>query len=424
MPRNIALRRAVAAHNLRAAHIQRTRRLIALAQEGEGETPEWLPEGAVAFIDFENEHYYMDGAEVAVTDILGSDVPAGYTFDVGDIGASGWGDPSSNLGAVFKGAAKATLLAGATIVVHGTIDAGEFSGGFVFTLFDTPDFNATYDILFNPGTVNMGDGFGGEAGIAENDGWTANAANRAAFTVTPTNMAYAVNGVAGVGTPFNPQNWTSPALDTVGLTASAGCTIHSVTIYEPVADAALPALSALTPEDWLPEGATLYADWVNERAWDGSEEVEVTDLFAWNVGNYSGDDWERDFDGSTSFTVVVEFDKTEGHDFSAWMFDDPNFNEESYVRAVEAETGISVASGEDTDTTSALANGIHKVAFTWTPTTLAASFDGGAVLTATRAMASAANRIAFVSAKESLGTRTVTFLAAVENAALPALSAL
>ena len=177
-----------------------------------------------------------------------------------------------------------------------------------------------------------------------------------------------------------------------------------------------------TPE-WLPEGATLYADWVNERAWNGSEEVEVTDLFT-ELVNYAGNGWERSFDGSTSITVVVEFDTSEFGDFTTWMFDDPNFNEESYVRAIEAEAGVSINSGEDSDTASALSEGIHKVAFNWTPTTLSASFDGGAVLTATRAMASAANRIALVSTRAELGTRTVTFLAAVADAALPALSAL
>ena len=47
---------------------------------GGSDAPEWLPSGAVFFIDTVNDHYYADGAERTKSDLLTDDSPTLYSF--------------------------------------------------------------------------------------------------------------------------------------------------------------------------------------------------------------------------------------------------------------------------------------------------------------------------------------------------------
>jgi hypothetical protein len=84
---------------------------------GAAPAPDWLPDGAIAFLDFVNGRYYAGGAVRSVTDVLGGD------FDASQIGAGGMLVDFSNdnrakaIGALFTDLASG-LADGCTVVVE------------------------------------------------------------------------------------------------------------------------------------------------------------------------------------------------------------------------------------------------------------------------------------------------------------------
>ena len=55
----------------------------------EGGVPEWVPEGDTGFLQFLDEHYFADGEEQSIGDILGANIQDGRDFDPVSITASG-----------------------------------------------------------------------------------------------------------------------------------------------------------------------------------------------------------------------------------------------------------------------------------------------------------------------------------------------
>lgn len=114
-----------------------------------GGTPPWLPDGALAHLDFVNGQYYADGAERSILTILGG------AFDPDDIGASGMAVWTSNanrptaIGALAD-VIEAGLASGMTVICEAYITGEGTSGSAHFApiaLADTDDFStATWEL--------------------------------------------------------------------------------------------------------------------------------------------------------------------------------------------------------------------------------------------------------------------------------------
>ena len=212
------------------------------------ETPAWLPEGAVAYADFVDENYYMDGAECEAADMFGTDPDSGNlwaatAFD-GTIGANGYVGDGSASAVSFLGAARSALLAGATVVLHMHTATGGGGSGVNLVLGSN---DANYSVVASTFDSNtdwkISGNWSGTAATATNQ-VTHNAQNKLAVTMTNTRAEVSANGGAAVVGVFEEEDWDSVAM-TIALIDGVTNPIRSITIYAPVADAALPALSAL-----------------------------------------------------------------------------------------------------------------------------------------------------------------------------------
>ena len=255
MPRNIALRRAVAAYNLRRAHIQRVQRLLALAapEEGGG-TPEWVPEGATVQIDLVNDRAWtQDDGEVEVDTLLGSDANTENYYGPSDYDAAALtADGYLSSGAIsplvaFIGTARTQLLAGATTKITYKNKTANASGALVFV-----GGSGDYGVYFNFGQNGVLE-FLGDGDLSAMSGAVVDpddeAVNIVAATMSPTRAEGSANGEAALnGGDPRTDDWpvsgddviNAVLIDTVQVIA-----LQTITIYEPVLIAALPALSAL-----------------------------------------------------------------------------------------------------------------------------------------------------------------------------------
>lgn len=224
--------------------------------------------------------------------------------------------------------------------------------------------------------------------------------------------ATAVTGTIAAGKWFRAVHTSSAdpetAVNTVVTIGGLSDTFTSTTLAEEV------------PE-WVPEGANLYADFDGEQFWDGEAEVTLAEFFE-TTTSYGTPTYERAFAGATdSLTIIVTFDRiVEGRNkFEFWAFDDPDFNEEDFAGGSAVRTRVDTSNGAVADG-AAIAEGAHKVAILATPTSISASFDGGATLVSTRGGSSSiSNRMAFTG-----DLHTIEFRDAVAPEGLPALSAL
>ena len=207
--------------------------------------PEWLPSGALAFVDFQNGHYYAGGAEVAdLTTIFGTDAGFGTTFSVDDVSASGLSFSShpSFLGALLLdvlGADGSTSLFEVT-----TSDSGACE--IALDTADSSDYN--FELLALAETAGVGastfyNGASSIPALSNNTDNTPHAINRVAMTISPTKLAMSVNGETAETAV--PVDGTYVSLAAAIVFGGWGF-LHSITVYPPQADADLPALSALS----------------------------------------------------------------------------------------------------------------------------------------------------------------------------------
>jgi hypothetical protein len=212
----------------------RRRRYKSLSGGGGGGDPEWLPAGALAYADFVNGHYYADGAEAARADVVVEDLNWG-TFDPAEIVPStGFAPASTFSGPVLAPALSSLITSGATIVftVSAATDVNTAQVDFGdFTDYD-PDFVIQY--------TDIG-GF-----VVYDDTTTPSTPLplvKIAVTVGANAISASINGAA--------VRAVTPAvvladLTQVGFYVGAGNdALQSITVYAPVANAALPALSAI-----------------------------------------------------------------------------------------------------------------------------------------------------------------------------------
>lgn len=189
--------------------------------EGGGSgAPAWLPSGAVAYIAQGDGHFYAGGAEVAEGDVI---EPAS---------ALDWGAGASKL----LGAAKAAVLAGATVVFRYTVTGGVQS--LFLDLADSPDYNAWLEAKTDATSRHLIDG--GDLALTETDDTNTIGAHVFGVTLTETHSAMCFDGG-----PVASQDLAidfSAFAEVVPI--AEGVTIDSITIYAPKTDAGLQAVAS------------------------------------------------------------------------------------------------------------------------------------------------------------------------------------
>jgi hypothetical protein len=205
---------------------------------GGGSGPEWLPDGAIDYADFENGNYYTDGAEAALADLFspnasfGSFTPANVVADQGLIGTA-----SDDSVLIFD------RVIGDRVIASGTTAVIDFTmAAFTALTFEVADENFGTEFVINlaraaPGFIQPGYAADSDAIAA----MTA-AAHKVAVTYLPNgDMAYSIDGAAFV----TAASAETPDVTDVLFFINQSGVVRSITLYAPVANAALPGLSTL-----------------------------------------------------------------------------------------------------------------------------------------------------------------------------------
>lgn len=230
-----------------------------------GGTPEWVPEGAVAHLDFINGNYY-DGQERTAASILGG------AFDAGAIGASGmavWHSNSNrpNIIGSLADVIEAGLASGMTVVADVTI-AGEPTSGashsVLLAFSDTTDFNSSnfqLRLYVGVGTkwLEVSD-WDSVSFLKTYTTMNLSGLNRIGYTVSRNlgggtwRYAHSANGEAAMtdDVTYSAETKYDPEVVKITLghiddytTAFTGSYIRSLTIYPPVDETALAALTSM-----------------------------------------------------------------------------------------------------------------------------------------------------------------------------------
>ncbi len=204
--------------------------------EGGGATPEWVPDGATAFIDFTASHYFAGGAVVAdpATLFATPDENYGDSFDASNISSEGLAADQPRLaGALLT---DANVLVGATIVVE---LAGAGANSQIYIVDSSAfNFNVFSDVGSGTATLTVGVD---STEIAGNT--TVGVLNRIAFTYTTSKLSLSTNGdTVGTKDVGGGEPWST--LRDVVLYGHYDF-LRSITIYPPQDDADLPALSEI-----------------------------------------------------------------------------------------------------------------------------------------------------------------------------------
>lgn len=197
-------------------------------EDGGGGGPEWLPDGAVAHLDFGEGNYYADGAEQLPATLIDG-------FMAEHITAGVYSPPSGTADLLAGLLASVTDPAGFTFVFEGTSD----SNNLIIRIADVEG-EEIYIYTEESAGVIVEEGVDFET--AQSDvGYTVDDPITFAATFSPAKLAVSDRGGATVATVIDPETqwfeWTD-------ATFSSGIGYRVVTIYAPLADGALPALSA------------------------------------------------------------------------------------------------------------------------------------------------------------------------------------
>jgi hypothetical protein len=217
------------------------------------ETPVWLPEGAVAYADFVNGYYYADGAERTSAQWLDHENLAATAAVTANGMKTIDGENAPHLSALVRG--DAGVMA-STMVFEIVADADVSGYGYFLVALEATgdDPIARAYIVSDSGDIQAST-FNGDFESAGE--LVAGAANKIAATFKATEIAASLNGGAAVVSSNGGDTFTawhhvllghdSNSFATLPLTATGifPGRIKTVTVYEPVADAALPALSDL-----------------------------------------------------------------------------------------------------------------------------------------------------------------------------------
>jgi hypothetical protein len=217
---------------------------VTAVEGGGGGAPEWVPENAIAFINFAATNrgaWTETDGDLALTAVVGSDTDAndsgfgGTTaYDPGDLTADGIITQGSM---AFLGPVKALFLAGCTAVFK-LKDIAADSTSYPLALVDASGETAIFV------EVDTGDGNDVKiVTVAGNSTADVNATilegadseNAIAFTLTPTRGELSVNNSAAASDTFNTSDWpTSGDVPTAAMyhNTSPDDVLVSVAIYD------------------------------------------------------------------------------------------------------------------------------------------------------------------------------------------------
>ena len=200
-------------------------------------TPEWLPEGAVAYADFVNGHYDADGAETTVASILVEDeafasLPA---FDPEtDIDAGGLFSCSP----VIAPALSAALLASGFTAVA---EVAGTDGVIQFLAFDNPDWSQERFVDLRMADVGNST-IKAVATSVTTPARPSGVPYKAALTIASLRVSVSFDGEAVV----TDTTATAANYNMIGLGVDNGPRLKTLAFYAARPDADLPALSALS----------------------------------------------------------------------------------------------------------------------------------------------------------------------------------
>lgn len=210
----------------------------------EDETPAWLPEGALFGADLMGDAAW-DGAEAAISDILGTDPLTATSwfassYNAGNRTSEGLTGTQGTSPAII-GDAKAKVLAGSTIVIE-WYQAASYGGNFGLYI---PDEATDVQIRclsptgdgFSIDCTSFGDWFAGAGPVNED------AVNRMAVTLTPARGAISVNGSVVDGRAMGATDFPVANGPFAWFRLQPGITLRGVFVLDEQLDAALPALS-------------------------------------------------------------------------------------------------------------------------------------------------------------------------------------
>lgn len=219
-------------------------------------TPEWVPEGAVAYLDFVNGQYYAAGAVRAINTLLGGG------FDPDEITGSGYhvgfDVPANNpnaAGALLSDL-QAQLLAGATLVFE-VQTAAPWNGTMMFVM-DAATVGAASEFLDFTITSSMGLSDGWDLGISGGGGdLLSSGLQKIGATINRDigggdfESAVSANGGTAVTDTVDYNFFIAhlPDIDTINLFHLSGLhqiegDVKTVTLYPAVDGTALAALTA------------------------------------------------------------------------------------------------------------------------------------------------------------------------------------
>lgn len=225
--------------------------------QGGGDIPEWVPEGAIFHIDFMNDRAWSEsGGEVAIDTLLGTDSALdtnwGTTaYNPASIAANGYQDENA---AAYLGDLRDAFVAGSTFVITTHEASSVLSGRHNFTpLAVIPEVSgeAFQADIVQTGTRIQAENWELPVSV-QSDAYnllTIPGTNKYAFTATPTRFEAALNGTLVLtgnitGGWADTSGYTGALIytDTSGNTATFW---RSITVYDALPDTTgLAALSA------------------------------------------------------------------------------------------------------------------------------------------------------------------------------------
>jgi hypothetical protein len=202
---------------------------------GGGAAPAWLPEGATGGgASFVDNQAYVDGNLVPLTDQFQADPDVGSEFDPGNISENGLSG-SGVLPPSLTGALLASVLNPSGSVILLEITAPAYSIGFDLI-------SADWNEELRQGSSHFGSDIYNNDGTTSFDDATVSGLNRLAIRMTPTEVAFSLNGATEHSVAVSSASVTWSHLIRARVIGDYGY-LRLVAVFPP--DTVLSALSAL-----------------------------------------------------------------------------------------------------------------------------------------------------------------------------------
>ncbi|RWD60680.1 MAG: hypothetical protein EOS36_20195 [Mesorhizobium sp.] len=362
--------------------------------------PAWVPADAIAFLDFVNDRYFAGSAPRAIATLLGGG------FDAGAISASGMRITPSNgnrpkaIGALFSDLA-AAVSGGGTIVFD--LQSATDPGGFLMFIANGANLDVAGEAIVVDAIGSILDYW--DISITDTAP-TGAGSHKEAFTLARDvgggnyEYAWCSDGNTAVTQTVDYASHVSP-VDTILIGHDGVGTgnslndiyIRSITLYPAQDPASLPSLTGEWSLDFLNEvytrnGSTvLLADIIDKPGRVGANGLEIVadpdpDGYVLAAGDLLtelvGLDWtvviEWEELSSASYSEILVLQDLANGFHSVWVENAMGAGTPNLNVAEDAEIG------RDLVDETLYGAGVHKLAFTRTPSLIAISVDGGAAI--------------------------------------------